>query len=186
MSARSEAAELWKVPVTVTDVPETGRRVTLVADSQTRSAIARAAGIATLSRFEASFDLTRYGRDGIHVLGAVSAAVGQNCVVTLDPMETAVEETVDLSFAPPRKPLPKALAGEDRPTKDAAMEDLPDVLHGGTVDLGAIAVEFLLLGIDPYPRKPGVVFEPPPAGDPASHPFAALAALKKGPKPKSG
>ena len=48
------------------------------------------------------------------------------------------------------------------------------------VDLGAVATEFLLLGIDPYPRKPGAVFDAPPAGDPASHPFAALAALKKG------
>ena len=36
------------------------------------------------------------------------------------------------------------------------------------VDLGAVATEFLLLGIDPYPRKPGAVFEAPPAGDPAS------------------
>ena len=53
------------------------------------------------------------------------------------------------------------------------------------VDLGAVASEFLLLGIDPYPRKPGVKFEPPPrAGDAAAHPFAALEALKKGGKVK--
>ena len=51
------------------------------------------------------------------------------------------------------------------------------------VDLGAVATEFLLLGIDPYPRKPGAVFDAPPAGDPSSHPFAALAALKKGETP---
>ena len=50
----------------------------------------------------------------------------------------------------------------------------------GVVDLGAVATEFLLLGIDPYPRKPGAVFDAPPAGDAAGHPFAALAALKKG------
>ena len=28
-------------------------------------------------------------------------------------------------------------------------------LVGGTVDLGAIATEFLILGLDPYPRKTG-------------------------------
>jgi hypothetical protein len=49
----------------------------------------------------------------------------------------------------------------------------------GVVDLGAIATEFLILGIDPYPRKPGAVFEPPQSGDGEASPFAALAALKK-------
>jgi hypothetical protein len=37
-----------------------------------------------------------------------------------------------------------------------------------------------LLGIDPYPRKPDAEFASPPAKDAAGHPFAALAALKKG------
>ena len=53
-------------------------------------------------------------------------------------------------------------------------------MHGGVIDLGAVATEFLILGIDPYPRKPGAVFAAPPAapGEAAEHPFAALAALK--------
>ena len=50
----------------------------------------------------------------------------------------------------------------------------------GTIDLGAIATEFLILGIDPYPRKPGIVFDAPRTGEASGHPFAALAALKKG------
>jgi len=53
-------------------------------------------------------------------------------------------------------------------------------LVGNAVDLGAIATEFLILGLDPYPRKPDVVFETPPAGDEPAHLFAALAGLKKG------
>ena len=48
------------------------------------------------------------------------------------------------------------------------------------VDLGAIATEFLLLGIDPYPRKPGVVFEALADDEyDTAQPFSALAALKK-------
>ena len=27
------------------------------------------------------------------------------------------------------------------------------------IDLGALAAEFLALGLDPYPRKPGVAFD---------------------------
>jgi hypothetical protein len=44
----------------------------------------------------------------------------------------------------------------------------------------------LYLAVDPYPRKPGAVFEPVvEAADPEDHPFAALKALKAEPK-KSG
>jgi hypothetical protein len=56
----------------------------------------------------------------------------------------------------------------------------PESLVGGIVDLGAVATEFLLLGIDPYPRKPGAVFTAPAAESASEHPFAALSALHKG------
>ena len=63
----------------------------------------------------------------------------------------------------------------------AGIEDGPEPLLDGRIDLGAIATEFLVLGIDPHPRKQGAVFEPPAIEDDrAEHPFAALAALKKG------
>jgi hypothetical protein len=54
----------------------------------------------------------------------------------------------------------------------------PEPLVNGSVDLGKVATEFLIIGIDPYPRKPGAVFEPTVSGEVAS-PFAALSALKK-------
>jgi hypothetical protein len=40
-------------------------------------------------------------------------------------------------------------------------------------------MEFLLLGIDPYPRKAGAEFAPVKADDGSAKPFAALEALKK-------
>jgi hypothetical protein len=64
-------------------------------------------------------------------------------------------------------------------TSEAAEEDPPESLSDGKVDLGAIAVEFLLLGIDPYPRKPGAEFSPLKSEDGNAKPFAALEALKK-------
>ena len=35
-------------------------------------------------------------------------------------------------------------------------EDEPDPIIDGKIDLGALAAEFFALGLDPYPRKPGV------------------------------
>ena len=58
-------------------------------------------------------------------------------------------------------------------------EEPPEPLADGKVDLGALASEFLLLGIDPYPRKPGAEFAPPQAAEAGEHPFAGLEALKK-------
>jgi hypothetical protein len=122
---------------------------------------------------EARFDLARHGRDGLHVVGTFSATVGQTCVVTLDPIENEIEETIDLIFAPGAGSI--AEVGGDMGNVPL---DAPEPLTCGVVDLGAIATESLILAIDPYPRKAGAVFEVPAAADDSNHLFAALAGLK--------
>jgi uncharacterized metal-binding protein YceD (DUF177 family) len=174
----SGADRPWSVPFALEDIPEAGSSVDLVADGPAREAIAVLASLTGLPRLQARFNLTRQGSDGVHVAGTVSATVKQACVVTLEPVQSEVEETVDLLFMPPQ-PAPEPGQGGEL-SLDAA--EPPEVLVNGVVDLGAVATEFLLLGIDPYPRKEGVVFDAPVATpDPSAHPFAALAALKKGP-----
>jgi hypothetical protein len=164
----------WSVPVAVQDVPETGLRLALAADERTRAAIAKLADLRGLPRLEATFELARHGREGLQVVGTLSATVGQTCVVTLDPIENEVEESIDLIFAPGAASNADASGGMEDVVLDA-----PEPLTGGRVDLGAIATEFLILAIDPYPRKEGAVFEAPALPDDPNHPFAALAALGK-------
>jgi hypothetical protein len=167
---------LWSVPVALADVPETGRQIDLTADEHTRGALAAALGLRALPRLAATFAVNRRGRDGLHMVGEVSAIVGQTCVVTLEPIERKLAEPVDLVFEPPR--AGEGASGPAEGEKEA--DEGPEPLHGGVVDLGAVATEFLILGIDPYPRKPGAAFDAPPAGPDAAadHPFAALEALK--------
>lgn len=164
----------WSKPVMVAEIPEDGARYELAADAETRAAIAQSAGLRDIPVLTATFDvLSRAG--GVSVRGEVKARVGQICVVSLEPIENEVHETVDLLFAPPAEALPETGARVRRKKGEP-----PEPLDNGVVDLGAIATEFLLLGLDPYPRKQGVEFAPPqPEGDPVTHPFAALAALKK-------
>jgi len=166
----------WQVPVAVEDVAETGAHFDLVADAQVRAAVARLAGLRDLPRLEANFDVTRRGA-GLHVAGRVSATVGQLCVVTLDPLVNEVEEAIDLLFVV--QPTAEREDGEVGTRGERA--DATEPLIGGLVDLGALAIEFLILGLDPYPRKPGAVFQPPPEAKPDQTPFAALASLRKGP-----
>jgi uncharacterized metal-binding protein YceD (DUF177 family) len=179
-STKPSPQAAWSVPVVVADIPETGRRLDLVADEGAREAIAKVAGLAALPRLEAGFDLTPQGADGLHVVGRVAATVVQNCVVTLEPIESHIDEAVDLIFLPDLTP-----AADPAGLQAHEADEPPEAMRDGVVDLGAVAIEFLLLGIDPYPRKPGAMFDAPPAGDPSSHPFAALAALKKGGNPKT-
>jgi hypothetical protein len=168
----------WSAPVALHEVSETGRHVELVADEATRAAVAQAIGLRALPRLAASFDVARQGREGLHVTGRILATVGQTCVVTLEPIDSEIEETVDIAFAPEAAPELSDEAGSGR--SRVAAEDAPEPLVGGVVDLGMVATEFLALGIDPHPRKSGAEFSAPAAGDDTPKPFAALAALKKG------
>jgi uncharacterized metal-binding protein YceD (DUF177 family) len=186
--ADKQAPAPWQVPLAIEDVAETGQHFDLLADNDVRAAVARLAGLRDLPRLQANFDVTRHGADGLHVRGHVSATVGQNCVVTLEPLANEVEEDIDLVFAPP-SPQVERKAGARKAGDDEAAEEGserpqrswngPEPLVGGIVDLGALATEFLILGLDPYPRKPGAVFELSQDVKPDPGPFAALAGLKE-------
>jgi hypothetical protein len=171
----------WSVPVRRDDVPEAGLHRDLVADEATRAAVAAVAGVRGLPRLQASFDLMRQGT-GLKVAGEVLATVEQTCVVTLEPMTSEVRESIDLVFvSADATPLPEADQIPEVIEPDAP--DGPEVLVNGTADLGAAATEFLLLGIDPYPRKPDAVFDAPSGStaDSGANPFAVLAKLKPEP-----
>jgi len=180
MSAKPAAKLPWSVPVRRDDVPDTGLHLDLVADEATRAAVAGIAGVRALPRLAATFDVAREG-GGLKVSGEIAATVEQTCVLTLEPMTSELREPVELAFVPPRADA-HAQAGEEELDPGAA--DEPEPLVDGVADLGAAATEFLLLAIDPYPRKEGAVFEAPKADDSGAHPFAALAALKKTPEQK--
>ena len=162
-----ETTRAWSVPLAVNDVPEAGLHLDLVADGgharPQRLPGSRPAALRGQFRRDAS-RARRLAR-----CRARSATVGQTCVVTLEPIENEIEEPFDLFFVPAARPPRRRVSRRTKSRRGAR------AAHRGMIDLGAIATEFLILGIDPYPRKPGAVFQPPAAGEEAAHPFAALA-----------
>ena len=150
-------------------------RVRLEADEAVRAAVARALGLEGVESLTADFEV-RPWLDGVEVEGQVSAAVGRICGVSLDPFTEVVEEPVLARLLPPGSAhLPSMVeAPVDAPLPEA---DPPEAGTAAGADLAALAVETLALGLDPYPRKPGAVFETAP--DPgAESAFAALARLR--------
>ena len=166
----------WSVPVLQAEVPQAGRHFHLVANEETRTSIARLACIPALPRLEAEFDVSLHGRNGLHVLGRISATVGQTCSITLEPMTSEVNEDIDLIYL--SQPA-GALASTSGREIEVLLEAEPETLTDGRVDLGVLATEFLMLGIDPYPRKPGAAFDEAAVNDKPDSPFAALGRLKR-------
>jgi len=166
----------WRVPLAQSSVTTSGLHVDLTADERVRSRLARVAGLEGLPRLSASFDVTLHGRGGLRVAGRVSATVRQTCGITLEPFDNEVNEAIDVVFRPD---VAEFSAEKSSTGAEIALEDETEPLVNGMIDLGALATEFLILGIDPYPRKPGTMFEAPLEGGDVGHPFAGLAALTK-------
>ena len=177
----------WSFPVLVSQLPDAGLHQVLETTPAQRSLLAAAAGVNAVLKAEASLDVTPEAGGRVHVAGTVRARVEQTCVVSLDPVENDVEEPIEVTFAPPEQisATPKSVQKEQG--DDAEIPDPPEAIVNGAIDLGQLAAGFLVLGIDPYPRKPGAAFaapETPP--DPDEHPFAALRALKEAPGGSKG
>jgi uncharacterized metal-binding protein YceD (DUF177 family) len=173
-AARMNKPDGWHVPVHRENVPDIGLRLDLDADEGVRARLGAIAGVRNVSRLHASVALARHG-DGLRATGRVTATVGQTCVVTLEPLENTVDEPFDVLFMPS-----EVVAGASAFPVPAAEEvdDTRETLVNGTADIGAVAAEFFLLGIDRYPRKLGAVFNLPAEDRTGENPFAVLAKLK--------
>jgi uncharacterized protein DUF177 involved in 23S rRNA accumulation len=181
----TDRADPWVVPVTVEQIPDTGLHREIEAGEATRDAMAEVAGLREVLSASASLDVTPEGGGRVHVAGRVRARIGQTCVVSLEPIENDIDEPIDLIFAPPEQIPELAELVDDAAESDAEIPDPPEPIENGVIDLGRVATDALFLSIDPYPRRPDAVFEPPVvAADPEDHPFAALKALQLGAKPR--
>jgi uncharacterized metal-binding protein YceD (DUF177 family) len=179
----TEKPDPWRVPVAVAQIPDTGLHRDIEADQAIRRAVANVGSLREVLSVQASFDVTPMSGGRFQVAGHVRARVGQTCVVTLEEIENDIDEPIDLIFAPPEQIPQMAALVDEAEESDEETPDPPEPIENGMIDLGRVATDALYLAVDPYPRKPGAVFEPVvEAADPEDHPFAALKALKAKPK----
>ena len=165
----------WPQTVRWTEAKAGPLRLDLVADTQTLERVAGALDLPALKNLRA--DLTvRAWLDGLEIGGRITAVATRVCGVSLELFDEPIDEPLSVRVVPDGSPhAPSGEGGEV--IVDPEAEDPPDVLLGDTIDVGAYVVEHLALSLDPFPRKPGAVFETPDIGAPAS-PFAVLARLK--------
>ena len=151
MSNHVESAAEFRRMVEIADLGAEDRRLDFTASAEERKALAERFGLLALGRLEAAAWVHRRGRTGARARVEFEADVVQSCVVTLDPVESRIEETFQLDFRP---------AGGGPHDSGTAESDTggepPGEVTDGAFDLGAVIAEYVALAIDPYPRKPGV------------------------------
>jgi uncharacterized metal-binding protein YceD (DUF177 family) len=166
-------------PLSVERVGPTGTEVVIEASAEERGALAERFGIPGIDALSARFVAKPWRRGGVELRGDIFAVVEQVSVVSLEPFTSELAESVVRYFQAETGPghRPAVLSVQ------SLEEDEPDIIEGGSIDLGEIAAETLALALDPYPRIPGEEFqggpEQPDAEQQRESPFAVLSRLKK-------
>jgi uncharacterized metal-binding protein YceD (DUF177 family) len=137
--------------------PEFSRRVDLArlgalestypisADAQEREALARRFELLSLDRLEAGIRLKRVPGGTVRLTGHFSADVVQACVVSLEPVASALEQDFTVLYG----------ATELDKTVMVDLEsDAPEPFDGDAIDIGEAVAQQLALALDPYPRAP--------------------------------
>jgi uncharacterized metal-binding protein YceD (DUF177 family) len=158
--------------IQIDKIPAKGVHCKLQASGATLVDIASRLDVRAVEELVADLKAEKAGKH-ITVRGRIIARVEQQCVISLEPMFSDIDEQVDITFT----------TEDETPefTEEGEMIvnlDLPEPLEGNVLDLGDLAIQQLSLAIDPYPRKAGAEPVKDTGTQPDISPFAALKELK--------
>jgi uncharacterized metal-binding protein YceD (DUF177 family) len=165
---------LFSRVIRVDSLPKEGQTVTIEASAAEREALAAFLNLPSIEALGASLTLM-HSASRVWVTGAVHGELTQICVVSLEAFPATIDEEIDVLFAPRAEGEAARRATTEPQTFSMTDEGEPDPIVDGKIDLAALAAEFFALGLDPYPRKPGVSFESPEQPERTVSPFSALA-----------
>jgi uncharacterized metal-binding protein YceD (DUF177 family) len=174
----------YSYPVDLTSVSQQGTELHLSPDATERGRIAAWLGALEVPALGTTIRLAQLGSDDYSYHAEFSAEIVQACVVTLEPVRSLHSGTFSRRYRVMGKPASRrslrTLGAE--PGNEEKDED-SEVVASPVIDLAAPLLEELSLVLDPYPRAPGVRFEPPKEESQGTDsPFAVLAKLKQSQK----
>lgn len=159
-------------------------------DAPTRAVIAQDIGILRLRKLRFTGKIEVQGKSDWLLTGTLGATVVQECGVTLEPVTTRIDQTVQRTYL---AQMPEPQGDEVEIPDDDTIEPL-----GPVIDPAAVALEALILALPLYPRAESLVGDAdavddngheasgieaappgqPPLTDETVKPFAGLAALR--------
>jgi uncharacterized metal-binding protein YceD (DUF177 family) len=171
----------WKHAIE--EIPSAGLACERSATPEELARLVRALELEACLSLKTAYRIAPTGGGRYALSGCLEAQVEQACVVSLDPVVSAIREPFDYLFVSERD-LPSMASGE------LDLDDEPETaaIENGCINVGQVVQALLAEAIDPFPRSPGAVLEqqtaaPPDAGGEPSNPFAVLAALKRKARP---
>jgi len=141
-----------------TDVPNNGVRKKIIATDKECEEVAKILNVVALRQVKADFAITRWRGAGLKVIADISAEVDQNCVVSLEPVSSGMQEQAEWFFKSEARSK-KDIDNEAVLQIDPLGKDPADLLVEGRVDLWQMLIEHMCLMIDPFKRSASVEFE---------------------------
>jgi uncharacterized metal-binding protein YceD (DUF177 family) len=175
---KSPAEPEFARPVVIEDIGPEGLEIEIEANPGERKRLGERFGLLSLDLLTARLYLAVSPSGvSVRVSGRFHAKFSQECVVSLEPVESDVDESLEAEFGPAAEE-PVISLSLDRP-------EPPEPLADGRIDLGELVVQHMALALDPYPRKSGAAL--PDLGQSIDKedksyvpgPFSVLAALRK-------
>ncbi|MBY6065332.1 DUF177 domain-containing protein [Leisingera aquaemixtae] len=163
----------------VADLPQNAPTAfEITPDKAELAALAAELGVNALRKLRFAGEIKAMGKKDWKLAGRLGATVVQDCVVTLEPVTTRIEEPVEITYLA-RFESPEG--AEVEMPEDDSIEPL-----GTHIDPAAVMAEALALHIPAYPRKDGAELGEAvyaedgvqPMRDEDTKPFAGLAALR--------
>jgi uncharacterized metal-binding protein YceD (DUF177 family) len=161
-----------------TDVPARGLDLNRSATAEECAELARQIDVLACRRLSIQGRITAEKGNRYHLLGTLEADLTQECIVSLDSIETKVRSKLNVYFGPPANDR-NATKPEDEDFDPFAEADDETIEHG-VLPLGRVVFEELVTRIDRYPRTAGLDFDwkDPTSEERPPSPFARLEALK--------
>ena len=166
----------FSYPLQIDELNQGEQSYMLRADKAQLETLKEILQVPAVNYFEADIKLKFQKKRGIlDVSGQVRAGLGLISVISLEPVDRAYKTDFALTFDT------NATYEQIRELDEDIEADIPDIVIGGRIDLGDIAIEQLALVMEDHPRQDGEEFSPLIEDDAPlrENPFAILSKLKK-------
>jgi len=185
----SEPKPPYTVPFELAGLSDRGAELSVSPDAAERARIASWLEVLDVPRLDATIRLSHQGYDVYRYEAEFTSDVVQACVVTLEPVPSRHVGRVERHYRVAAKTSRRTSRERDAEVEVSDDEGAPEVISSTLLDIAAPVLEEVSLSLDPYPRAPGVTFEPPKDEEAEAgkeNPFAVLAKLKLNPPEEPG
>lgn len=179
----------WSVLFDVHEMDRAEVALMIAPDDEARARLCQRLGVVKVDLLEADIRVSHHsGEVAYTVQGQIRADLTQECVVSLEPVHSHIEDEFEAWFADAEAAISIAKARHEKLSEKGHGElpvldekDDPEPLIEGKIDLGELVTQYVSLSINPYPHAEGVEFEAvqdkksaEEGADLVKNPFAAL------------